>query len=101
MQCFSELELDEFSASHQGIGGYLLSIWGLPTDVIEAVASHHSFEACAHAETQSRKYVFAANWIAKGGDETTLQQFAESMEDQQKAVLRELFQPLQDNLDLR
>jgi putative nucleotidyltransferase with HDIG domain len=34
-------ELDEFAASHADVGGYLLGLWGLPQDLIEAVALHH------------------------------------------------------------
>jgi HD-like signal output (HDOD) protein len=34
-------ELDQFEASHADVGGYLLGLWGLPQDLIEAVAFHH------------------------------------------------------------
>jgi putative nucleotidyltransferase with HDIG domain len=34
-------ELDQFDASHADVGGYLLGLWGLPQDLIEAVAFHH------------------------------------------------------------
>lgn len=30
-----------FGATHAEIGGYLLGLWGLPLQVVEAVASHH------------------------------------------------------------
>lgn len=36
-----EAELDQFAASHADVGGYLLGLWGLPQDIIEAVAFHH------------------------------------------------------------
>lgn len=36
-----DAELDQFAASHADIGGYLLGLWGLPQDLIEAVALHH------------------------------------------------------------
>ncbi len=39
-------ELDQFDASHADVGGYLLGLWGLPQDLIEAVAFHH--EPSAH-----------------------------------------------------
>ena len=44
-----ELELEEFGATHQGVGAYLLDPWGLPSQVVEAVASHHSHVLCASA----------------------------------------------------
>ena len=30
-------ELDQFDASHADIGGYLLGLWGLPQELIEAM----------------------------------------------------------------
>jgi HD-like signal output (HDOD) protein len=34
-------EKDALGASHQEVGAYLLGIWGLPDDIVGAVASHH------------------------------------------------------------
>jgi putative nucleotidyltransferase with HDIG domain len=36
-----EIEKEMFGATHAEVGAYLLSLWGLPASVIEAVASHH------------------------------------------------------------
>ena len=36
-----EVERQAFGATHAEAGAYLLSLWGLPAGVIEAVASHH------------------------------------------------------------
>jgi len=36
-----EVESEVFGASHAEAGAYLLSLWGLPFPIIEAVASHH------------------------------------------------------------
>jgi putative nucleotidyltransferase with HDIG domain len=36
-----EVETEVFGASHAEAGAYLLSLWGLPLPIIEAVASHH------------------------------------------------------------
>ncbi|MEM6330544.1 MAG: response regulator [Planctomycetota bacterium] len=36
-----ELEREAFGASHADVGGYLLSLWGLPIDIVEAVTLHH------------------------------------------------------------
>jgi len=35
------LERDEFGATHGDIGAYLLTLWGLPDPIVEAVAFHH------------------------------------------------------------
>jgi HD-like signal output (HDOD) protein len=36
-----KLETDLLGCSHAQLGGYLLSIWGLPTSLVHAVAFHH------------------------------------------------------------
>jgi putative nucleotidyltransferase with HDIG domain len=36
-----QAEIEVFGACHSEAGAYLLSIWGLPVSIIEAVASHH------------------------------------------------------------
>lgn len=38
----SEAEKRVFEATHADVGGYLLGLWGLPTQVVEAVAFHHT-----------------------------------------------------------
>jgi len=37
-----EAEIQVFSVSHAEVGGYLLSLWGLPDDIVSGVAFHHS-----------------------------------------------------------
>jgi HD-like signal output (HDOD) protein len=39
---FAEAEYTVLSASHSELGAYLLGLWGLPGNVVEAVAFHHS-----------------------------------------------------------
>ncbi|MEM1303492.1 MAG: response regulator [Planctomycetota bacterium] len=36
-----EIENQAFGLTHAEIGGYLLSLWGLPHDIVEAVTLHH------------------------------------------------------------
>ncbi|MEQ8211094.1 MAG: response regulator [Lacipirellulaceae bacterium] len=36
-----QAELDQFDTSHAEVGGYLAAIWGLPQDILEAIAFHH------------------------------------------------------------
>ncbi|MFZ5951324.1 MAG: HDOD domain-containing protein [Candidatus Rifleibacteriota bacterium] len=40
-KAFSEAEYQVFSTSHAEAGAYLLGLWGLPDNVVEAVACHH------------------------------------------------------------
>jgi HD-like signal output (HDOD) protein len=35
------VEHDLLGASHPAVGAYLLALWGLPTDLVEAVRRHH------------------------------------------------------------
>ena len=80
-----ELELSTFNATHQGIGGYLFSLWGLPLGVIEAVASHHSFESCAQCDADATRIVFAANWIARNRQTEELQNLVDNCEQAESA----------------
>jgi len=36
-----ELEIEQYGTSHADVGGFLLGLWGLPQEIIEAVAYHH------------------------------------------------------------
>jgi HD-like signal output (HDOD) protein/ActR/RegA family two-component response regulator len=37
-----QAEVEVFGASHAGVAAYLLSLWGLPVSMVEAVAFHHT-----------------------------------------------------------
>ena len=74
----ADAEMEMFDATHQGVGGYMLSLWGLPANVIEAVASHHSFAECAKIEGSVASYVFAANWIVNDRSEDDLNKRVEA-----------------------
>jgi len=39
---FAEAEYTVMDASHSELGAYLLGLWGLPGNVVEAVAFHHN-----------------------------------------------------------
>ncbi len=41
-----EVETQIFGASHGEIGAYLLGLWGMPLDLVEAAALHHSPSRC-------------------------------------------------------
>ena len=80
-----QLEMETFGATHQGIGGYLFGLWGLPAEVTAAVASHHSLKACANAEGLPSKLVFAANWIVNNQPCAELRRLAEEIDDKGEA----------------
>ncbi|TWU06420.1 response regulator [Stieleria varia] len=66
-----ELEMQEFGASHAGVGAYLLETWGLPTEIVQAVGSHHSLDLCSRSGLICQ-IVFGANWIAHGSTDSDL-----------------------------
>ncbi|MBI4957331.1 MAG: HDOD domain-containing protein [Myxococcales bacterium] len=45
-----ELERGAFGASHAEAGAYLLGMWGLPHDIVEAVAFHHAPDTLRRGE---------------------------------------------------
>jgi len=59
-----ESELEIFGASHSAIGAYLFALWGLPQDIVEAVALHHSPQS-AGGEFSAATAVAAANLLIK------------------------------------
>ena len=67
-----QAEMAEFGATHQGIGAYLLDQWGLPKEIIEAVATHHNLEICSRSGIECQ-VVFAANWFVNGADTESLE----------------------------
>jgi HD-like signal output (HDOD) protein len=43
-------EFEIFGADHSGAAAYLLSLWGLPVTIVEAVAFHHVPSGRSHTE---------------------------------------------------
>jgi putative nucleotidyltransferase with HDIG domain len=62
-------ELDQFDASHADVGGYLLGLWGLPQDLIEAVAFHHDPAAHELDRFSPLTAVHVANALMHAADE--------------------------------
>lgn len=53
-----------FGLGHDGIGSYLLSLWGLPQNIIEGIAFHHSPEQCKATELTPAAIVYIANYLS-------------------------------------
>lgn len=64
-QGIHELETSVWGGHHAGVGAYLLSVWGLPQNVIAAVAFHHEPVKCLQT-TPLNLFVFAANAAHRG-----------------------------------
>lgn len=60
-----QAEMDRLGVTHSEIGGYLLSLWGLPDNIVEGVAFHHSPGACLTREFDLCGIVHVANLMEK------------------------------------
>jgi putative nucleotidyltransferase with HDIG domain len=60
-----EIEEDLIGVSHAEVGAYLLSLWGLPSPVVEAVAHHHHPERVSHDKLDMLSAVYLANVLAE------------------------------------
>ena len=63
-------EQDAFGANHADVGGYLLGLWGLPVQVVDAIALHHQPKQSADAAFTPLTAVHAANALVKAGGGT-------------------------------
>lgn len=60
-----EVEEQLIHISHAEVGAYLLSLWGLPHGVIEAVAHHHHPRRVPQKGLETILIVYAANLLAR------------------------------------
>lgn len=54
-------EVERYGATHASVGGYLLGLWGLPQDIVEAVAYHHDPSASTNEAISPLTFVHTAN----------------------------------------
>jgi putative nucleotidyltransferase with HDIG domain len=57
--------------SHAEVGAYLLSMWGIPHMIVEAVAYHHHPERIPHGNLDLVSSLYIANWIANDRESQT------------------------------
>jgi len=65
-----EAEQAVFGAGHAEVGAYLLGLWGLPENVVEAVAFHHRPAASPHDEFCPLTAVHVADFLEHAADES-------------------------------
>ena len=58
------IEEDLVGVSHAEVGAYLLSLWGLPSPVVEAVAHHHHPERVPQGNLDMISVIYLANQLA-------------------------------------
>ena len=56
-----ETELEMLGSTHAQVGAYLLGLWGLPDNTVEAVAFHHAPGSCSLSKFAPLTAVHAAN----------------------------------------
>lgn len=59
-----EAERNVFGLGHDGIGGYLMALWGIPQSIVESVAFHHRPDQCCGKNLSAPAIVYAANLLA-------------------------------------
>lgn len=62
------VERTEFGASHEEVGAYLLGVWGLPDEVVEAAAFHHEPSLSSVTTLAPLTAVHIAQAIIDAGD---------------------------------
>ena len=58
-----EVEQEAFGVAHPEVGAYLLGLWGLPLELIEVVAYHHTPSRVKHAQTAMLAAVHVADAV--------------------------------------
>jgi HD-like signal output (HDOD) protein len=58
---WDDLELELLGATHAEIGAYLLTLWGIPYGVVEAVANHHRAPALGTTELDAVHATYIAD----------------------------------------
>jgi HD-like signal output (HDOD) protein/CheY-like chemotaxis protein len=54
--------------THSEVGAYLLGVWGLPLEIVDAVRRHHDEPAVSHADMTIAEAVHLANLLAHDPD---------------------------------
>ncbi|MGA9527852.1 MAG: response regulator [Terriglobales bacterium] len=68
------LELEHLGCTHAQVGAYLMSLWGLPTHLVHAVAFHHLPSQTADTQFSSLTAIHAADAIVSATDMSPLNQ---------------------------
>ena len=60
----SDAERDILGCTHAEVGGYFLNLWGIPTEVVEAVTFHDNPSAVYTSELDAAGLVHISNYLA-------------------------------------
>lgn len=65
-------EMEFLGCPHEQVGAYLMSIWGLPPSIVEAVQFHHVPSEAAQARFSTLTVVHGADAVASASDKSPL-----------------------------
>jgi HD-like signal output (HDOD) protein/CheY-like chemotaxis protein len=71
-ETYYDAEMKFIGCSHEQVGTYLMSVWGLPSPIIRAVEFHHHPSAIASAAFSSLTAVHCADVIASSTDKAVI-----------------------------
>jgi len=60
-----DVEREVLGVSHAEVGAYLLGVWGLPVEIVEAVGYHHNPTLVPHLDRDIVNAVAAADLAAE------------------------------------
>lgn len=69
---FHDMEMDFIGCSHEQVGAYLMSVWGLPASIVQAVEFHHLPSAVGQTKFSPLTAVHAADAIVSSTDEALI-----------------------------
>lgn len=67
--CLTEVESEILGATHTDIGAHLLDLWGLPYEIVEAVARHHDAPDLAGSGMEIVHAVYIADALTNAQEE--------------------------------
>jgi HD-like signal output (HDOD) protein/CheY-like chemotaxis protein len=74
-EAFHQAEWAVYQADHAALGGYLLGLWGIPDDVLQAVAYHHTPGKGRDNGVTALTLVHVANAFSNQGDDLAKAEF--------------------------
>ena len=71
---YCEMELSSIGCTHEQIGAYLMSVWGLPVSIVQAVEFHHHPSAAGDTRFSPLTAVHCADAIVSSKDKALINQ---------------------------
>ena len=62
-EMFTTVEEEIFGASHSMVGAYLVTIWGLPMEIVNSISNHHKTDSFEHDFATVDSVVYLSNML--------------------------------------